>query len=77
MADITYLPLRKGTAYANLVTDAWSRKIMGYCVHESLHMHHVARAFKNGSDEQANGLSAGALLGLRHPVLLHKISKNI
>lgn len=45
-AGITYLPLRKGTVYANLVTDAWSRKIMGYCVHESLHTHHVARAFK-------------------------------
>ena len=46
VADITYLPLRKGTAYVSLVTDAWSRKIVGYHVHESLHTHHVVRAFK-------------------------------
>ena len=46
VADITYLPLRHGTAYVSLVTDAWSRKIVGYHVHESLHTCHVAAAFK-------------------------------
>ena len=46
VADITYLPLREGTAYVSLVTDAWSRKIVGYHVHESLHTHHVASALK-------------------------------
>ncbi|VDZ82931.1 IS2 transposase TnpB [Kluyvera intermedia] len=46
VADITYLPLHKGMAYVSLVTDAWSRKIVGYHVHESLHTRHVAAAFK-------------------------------
>lgn len=46
VADITYLPLRKGTAYLSLITDVWSRKIVGYHVHESLHTHHVAKAFR-------------------------------
>lgn len=46
VADITYLPLRTGTAYLSLVTDVWSRKIVGYHVHESLHTQHVANAFK-------------------------------
>ncbi|WP_164925977.1 IS3 family transposase [Yersinia enterocolitica] len=46
VADITYLPLRTGTAYVSLVTDAWSRKIVGYHVHESLHTRHVAAALK-------------------------------
>lgn len=46
VADITYLPLRNGTAYLSLVTDAWSRKIVGYHVHESLHTYHVANAFR-------------------------------
>lgn len=46
VADITWLPLRTGTAYVSLVTDAWSRKIVGYHVHESLHTRHVACAFK-------------------------------
>lgn len=46
VADITYLPLQHGTAYISLVTDAWSRKIVGYHVHESLHTRHVAAALK-------------------------------
>ncbi|MBP6121258.1 MULTISPECIES: IS3 family transposase [Providencia] len=46
VADITYLPLRKGTAYISLVTDILSRKIVGYHVHESLHTHNVSMAFK-------------------------------
>lgn len=46
VADITYLPLRNGTAYVSLITDAWSRKIVGYHVHESLHTCHVASALK-------------------------------
>lgn len=46
VADITYLPVRNGTAYLSLVTDAWSRKIVGYHVHESLHAHHVSQAFR-------------------------------
>ncbi|WP_425511039.1 IS3 family transposase [Yersinia canariae] len=46
VADITYLPLQTGTAYVSLVTDAWSRKIVGYHVHDSLHTCHVAKALK-------------------------------
>lgn len=46
VADITYVPLREGTAYVSLVTDAWSRKIVGYHVHDSLHTRHVACAFR-------------------------------
>ena len=30
VSDITYIPLHKGFAYLSLVTDAYSRKIMGY-----------------------------------------------
>lgn len=45
VADITYLPTRQGTAYLSLVTDAWSRKIVGYHVHDSLHTASVKQAF--------------------------------
>lgn len=46
VADITWLPVRNGTAYMSLVTGALSRKIVGYHVHDSLHTHHVSRAFR-------------------------------
>lgn len=46
VADITYLPLRSGTAYLSLVTDACSRKIMGYHVGENLQTENVVKAFR-------------------------------
>lgn len=44
VADITYLPTQAGMVYVSLVTDACSRKIVGYNVHESLHTEHVVKA---------------------------------
>ena len=45
VADITYLPTQAGVAYLSLVTDAYSRKIVGHHVHESLHTESVIQAF--------------------------------
>ncbi|MGH2613261.1 MAG: IS3 family transposase, partial [Rhabdochlamydiaceae bacterium] len=36
VSDITYLTLPEGFCYLNLVTDAYSRKIMGYCLYSTL-----------------------------------------
>ena len=36
-SDITCLPTRQGTVYLSLVTDAYSRRIVGHHVHASLH----------------------------------------
>ena len=36
MADITYIYTREGVAYLSLVTDAYSRYIVGYCLSRSL-----------------------------------------
>ena len=37
VSDITCLPTRQGTVYLSLVTDAFSRRIVGHHVHASLH----------------------------------------
>ena len=37
VADITYIPVGKYFAYLNLITDAYSRKTVGWCLHKSLH----------------------------------------
>lgn len=37
VSDITYLPTRQGTVFLSLVTDAFSRRIVGHHVHPSLH----------------------------------------
>jgi transposase InsO family protein len=46
VADITYLPLQSGAGYLSLVTDAYSRKIVGYHVHDNLHTREVRQAYQ-------------------------------
>ena len=46
VADITYLPTQSGEAYLSLVTDAYSRKIVGYHVHDNLRADSVIKAYK-------------------------------
>ena len=52
VADITYLPTREGVAYLSLVTDAFSRKIVGYHVHESLHTESVVQALRRAVSQR-------------------------
>ncbi len=47
VADITYLPTAGKFVYLSLVTDAYSRKIVGWHVHASLQTEEVAQAMKN------------------------------
>lgn len=47
VADITYLPLKTGEAYLSLVTDAYSRKVVGYHVDDNLKAGSVLNAYKN------------------------------
>jgi len=46
VADITYIPTREKFAYLSLITDAYSRRIMGYHVHGSLQTEEVSVALK-------------------------------
>jgi putative transposase len=46
VADITYLPTQDRFVYLSLVTDAYSRKIVGWHVHDSLQTEQVAQALK-------------------------------
>lgn len=46
VADITYLPTQQSVAYVSLATDAYSRKIGGHHVHETLHADSVAQAMR-------------------------------
>lgn len=52
VADITWLPVREGEAYLSLVTDAWSRKIVGHCVHDNLKTGSVIKAFQQALKER-------------------------
>lgn len=46
VADITYVPIAKGFLYLNLITDAYSHKVMGYHIAESLEAVHTSKALR-------------------------------
>jgi transposase InsO family protein len=44
VSDITYISLKDGFCYLSLITDAYSRKIVGYCLHPTLKKEGPVRA---------------------------------
>jgi putative transposase len=46
VSDITYIETESGFVYLHLVTDAYSKKIMGWCLSESLHAEHTIQALQ-------------------------------
>lgn len=46
VSDITYIKSRERTHYLSLVTDAYSRKIMGYHLSDDMSAEHVVQALK-------------------------------
>ena len=46
VSDITYLKTDEGTCYLNLVTDAYSRKIMGYALADTMEAESMIKAFE-------------------------------
>jgi transposase InsO family protein len=46
VSDLTYLRTEQGFVYLSLVTDAFSRKIVGFCIHNSLECEGCLRALR-------------------------------
>lgn len=44
VADITYIVIKDDFNYLNLITDAYSKQIMGYCLHPTLEAHGTIKA---------------------------------
>lgn len=46
VSDITYLKTQEGNCYLTMITDAYSRKIMGYCIADNMEAVTIAAALK-------------------------------
>ena len=46
VSDITYIKTEEGTCYLNMITDAYSRKIVGYAVDETMETESMINALK-------------------------------
>lgn len=55
VSDITYLYLRQGFAYLSIVTDAYSHRIIGYCLHPTLHSDGPINALLMASTSKMQG----------------------
>ena len=60
VSDITYIRLLNGFCYLSIVTDAYSHKIIGYCLHPTLH-----------SDGPINALLTAAKSKRQHTLIHH------
>ncbi|PRD54594.1 hypothetical protein C5749_14210 [Sphingobacterium gobiense] len=55
VSDITYLHLKHGFAYLSIVTDAYSHRIIGYCLHPTLHSDGPINALLMASTSKMQG----------------------
>jgi putative transposase len=54
VSDITYIKTQEGTCYINMVTDAYSKKIMGYTVSDNMETQSVIGAYKMALQNKVN-----------------------
>jgi transposase InsO family protein len=68
VSDITYISLREGYCYLSLVTDAYSRKIIGYCLYPTLQKEGPLTAL---------GMALGSLKGKPPTTLTHHSDRGL
>ena len=54
VSDITYIKTQEGTCYVNMVTDAYSKKIMGYTISDNMETQSVIGAYKMALKNKVN-----------------------
>lgn len=55
VSDITYIRLSQGFCYLSIITDAYSRKIVGYCLYPTLHSQGVINALLMATKHSKRG----------------------
>ncbi len=68
VSDITYIRIKEGFGYLSLVTDAYSRKIVGYCLNKDLSAQGCVMALKMAirSNPERDGLIHHSDRGLQY-----------
>lgn len=55
VSDITYIKTEEGNCYLNMITDAFSRKIVGYAADHTMETESMINALKMAASERING----------------------
>lgn len=56
VSDITYIKTEEGNCYLNMITDAYSRKIMGYAVDDNMETENMIKALKMATAQRKDQL---------------------
>jgi len=56
VSDITYLKTQQGHCYLNMITDAYSRKIVGYAIADNMETESMIGALKMATDQRRHSL---------------------
>lgn len=56
VSDITYIKTEEGNCYLNMITDAYSRKIMGYVVDDNMETENMIKALKMATAQRKDQL---------------------
>lgn len=56
VSDITYIKTKEGNCYLNMITDAYSRRIMGYAIADNMETESMIKALKMALGERKNPL---------------------
>lgn len=54
VSDITYIKTQEGNCYLNMITDAFSRRIMGYAIEENMETESMIEALKMAIGQRQN-----------------------
>lgn len=54
VSDITYLKTQEGNCYLNMITDAYSRKIVGYAIEDNMETESMIKALKMATANRIN-----------------------
>lgn len=56
VSDITYIKTEEGNCYLNMITDAYSRKIMGYAVDDNMETESMIKALRMATEHRKDPL---------------------
>ena len=54
VSDITYIKTEQGNSYLNMITDAYSRKIVGYAIDDNMETVNMIGALKQALKQKVN-----------------------
>ncbi|WP_228384216.1 DDE-type integrase/transposase/recombinase [Sphingobacterium zhuxiongii] len=74
VSDLTYIGKREKPCYLSLITDVYSKKIVGFEISSTMCTSHVCKSIENGSKTKKNKGIINPSFRQRYPILFRRVS---